>query len=241
MNETQVIGQIVADDYRTASVFKDLGIDFCCNGNRTIKEVSEEANVEASELINKLDKVLNDNEKEVSDFKSWPLDLLVDYVERRHHRYVDRKILEIKPYLDKIERVHGGRHPELTEINKLFTASAGEFTVHMKKEEFILFPFVRKLVKVKEENTFLEKPGFGTVQNPVAMMREDHDHEGERFRQIAALSNNYTVPHDGCNTYRVTYGLLKEFEDDLHLHIHLENNIIFPKAIALERELSAVN
>lgn len=241
MNETQVIGQIVADDYRTASVFKDLGIDFCCNGNRTIKEVSEEAHVETSELISKLDKVLNGNEKEVSDFKSWPIDLLVDYVERRHHRYVDRKILEIKPYLDKIERVHGGRHPELAKINELFTASAGELTVHMKKEEFILFPFVRKLAKIKEENTFLKKPSFGTVQNPVAMMREDHDHEGERFRQIAALSNNYTVPHDGCNTYRVTYGLLKEFEDDLHLHIHLENNIIFPKAIALERELSAVN
>ena len=107
----------------------------------------------------------------------------------------------------------------------------------MKKEELILFPVVRKMAKVKQENTKLEAPHFGTVENPIQMMMHEHTTEGERFRKIEALSNNYTPPADACNTYRVTFSLLKEFEADLHLHIHLENNILFPKAIELEQHL----
>jgi regulator of cell morphogenesis and NO signaling len=109
----------------------------------------------------------------------------------------------------------------------------------MKKEEFILFPFVRKMAKAKQENVKVDAPQFGTVQNPVQMMMDEHTTEGDRFSKIDALSNHYTPPQDGCNTYKVTFALLKEFEQDLHLHIHLENNILFPKTIALEKELMA--
>ena len=108
----------------------------------------------------------------------------------------------------------------------------------MKKEELILFPFIKKMVKAKLNDQVIEAPQFGTVNNPVAMMMEEHENEGERFRQIAKLTNNYTAPQDGCNTYQVTYAMLEEFEKDLHLHIHLENNILFPEAIKLENRFT---
>ncbi|MFN8237520.1 MAG: hemerythrin domain-containing protein, partial [Chitinophagales bacterium] len=115
--------------------------------------------------------------------------------------------------------------------------TAGELTAHMKKEELMLFPFIRKMAKAQTTKEKVSTPMFGTVQNPIAMMHQDHDTEGERFRKIAALTQNYTPPADACNTYRVTFALLKEFEEDLHLHIHLENNILFPKAIELEKSI----
>jgi regulator of cell morphogenesis and NO signaling len=130
--------------------------------------------------------------------------------------------------------VHGERHPELLEIESLFLGSAGALTAHMKKEELVLFPYIKKMVSKGP----VEKPHFGTVQNPVQMMMNEHEVEGGRFREIAELSHNYTPPEDGCNTYRVAFAVLKEYENDLHLHIHLENNILFPKAIALEKKLN---
>lgn len=110
--------------------------------------------------------------------------------------------------------------------------------MHMKKEELILFPFIRKMAKAKQENTKLDTPNFGTVQNPIEMMMEEHTTEGDRFRKIETLSINYTPPEDTCNTYLVTFALLNKFEQDLHMHIHLENNILFPRAIELEKQLS---
>lgn len=166
------------------------------------------------------------------------MDLLADYIEKKHHRYVEEKSLEIKPYLDKICQVHGSRHPELYEINELFTASVGELAKHMKKEELVLFPFVRKMVKARQNGSSVDAPHFGTIQNPIQTMMAEHDNEGERFRKIESLSKDYTPPEDACNTYRVTLSLLKEFEDDLHLHIHLENNILFPKAAEMEKALN---
>ena len=124
------------------------------------------------------------------------------------------------------------------EINEHFNATAGELAMHMKKEELVLFPFVREMAKAIQDNVKLDAPHFGTVQNPIEMMMNEHSTEGERFRKIEELSNNYTPPQDACNTYRVTFALLKEFEQDLHLHIHLENNILFPKAIELEKQLN---
>ena len=174
---------------------------------------------------------------QITDYQSWPLDLLADYIEKKHHRYVQEKTLEIQPYLDKICKVHGERHPELLEIKEEFNASAGELAAHMKKEEMILFPFIRKMTKAKLENTKVDAAHFGTVKNPIQMMMNEHTVEGNRFRKIEELSNNYTPPLDACNTYRVSFALLKEFEQDLHLHIHLENNILFPRAIEIEKEL----
>lgn len=237
IQENQIIGELVAHDYRTASVFKNHGIDFCCNGNRTIADACESKKMESSTLIEKLQQTIQQSNRETADYNSWPLDLLTDYIEKKHHRYVAEKTQEIRPYLDKICKVHGEHHPELFKIRDEFFASSGELAAHMKKEEFILFPFIRKMTKAKQGNVKIESPHFGTIQSPIHMMMNEHTNEGDRFRIIEELSNQYTPPSDACNTYRVTFALLKEFEQDLHLHIHLENNILFPKSIELERSV----
>ena len=234
-NAQKQIGQFVADDYRTAAIFSNYGIDFCCKGHRTIEEVCTKNNIDSNELLNELDKVLTANTNQSIDYKSWPLDLLAEYIEKKHHRYVEEKIPILRQFLDKLCKVHGERHPELFKINELFTASAGELAAHMKKEELILFPFIKKMVKAQIDKGAILAPQFGTVENPIAMMMQEHDNEGERFRQIAELTNNYNPPADACNTYRVTFAMLDEFEKDLHLHIHLENNILFPEAAKLEK------
>ena len=238
IQQDQIIGELVANDYRTASVFKKYGIDFCCQGNRTINDACEAKKIDEKLVVEDLNNLMNSKADGGVDFQSWPLDLLADYIEKKHHRYVEEKSLEIKPYLDKICRVHGERHPELLEIKEHFNATAGELAMHMKKEELILFPFIKKMVKAKQENTKLDKPNFGTVENPIQMMMDEHTTEGDRFRKIEEISNNYTPPENACNTYRVTFALLNEFEQDLHMHIHLENNILFPRAIELEKQLN---
>lgn len=229
-----IIGDLVAQDYRTASVFKKEGIDFCCSGNRSIEEACSKKGIDSSSVLKTLEAVMTESSHQNTDYKSWPLDLLADYVEKKHHRYVKDKIVEIVPYLTKVASVHGSNHPELLEVLELFTGCAAELTAHMQKEEQILFPFVSAMVAGTGA-----KPAFGSVQNPIRVMMDEHTAEGERFRKIAALTNNYQAPSDACNTYRVTYALLKEFEDDLQLHIHLENNILFPQAVLLEEKLNA--
>ncbi|MCO5233350.1 MAG: iron-sulfur cluster repair di-iron protein [Chitinophagales bacterium] len=234
-----IVGDLVAQDYRAASVFKRREIDFCCNGNRSIDAVCQQMNISTEEVLNELNNTLQQQANGAIDYNSWPLDLLADYIEKKHHRYVETRSTEIIPYIEKIARVHGGRHPELIEVEQLFKASVGELAMHMKKEELVLFPYIRKMVQAQSSKTDVSA-SFGTVQNPIRNMMHEHDTEGERFRKISQLTNNYTAPEDGCNTYRVTLSLLKEFEDDLHLHIHLENNILFPKSIALEEQLKTV-
>ena len=233
--EKITIGEFVAQDFRTAAVFSKYGIDFCCKGNRTLEEVCDKKEISPEELLEQLNTVLATKNDAGIDFKSWPLDLLADYIEKTHHRYVEEKIPVLLQFLDKLCKVHGGAHPELFEINELFIGCAGELTQHMKKEELILFPFIKKMVKATLSHEAIQAPGFGTVQNPIAMMMEEHEAEGDRFVKIASLTNNYTPPADACNTYRVTFAMLNEFEQDLHKHIHLENNILFTKAVALEK------
>jgi len=237
-NTQKQIGQFVAEDYRTAAVFSKHKIDFCCRGHRTIEEVCKKNNIDCDLLLEELDATLKAKLDQSIDYKSWPLDLLTAYIEKKHHRYVEEKTPVLKQFLNKLCKVHGEAHPELFKINELFTSSAGELAAHMKKEELVLFPFIKNMVKAKLGKTELSAPGFGTVKNPIAAMMQDHDNEGERFREIAALTNNYTPPADACNTYKVTYAMLNEFEQDLHLHIHLENNILFPEAVTLEKQFA---
>ncbi|MBJ6366977.1 iron-sulfur cluster repair di-iron protein [Snuella sedimenti] len=237
-NSQKQIGQFVAEDYRTAAIFSNYGIDFCCKGQRTIEEVCEKKGIDSDELLDKLNSVINTSANQSIDYKSWPLDLLTEYIEKKHHRYVEEKVPVLRQFLDKLCRVHGERHRELLEINALFVASSRELAAHMKKEELILFPFVKKMVQATLDQNPIQAPQFGTVENPITMMMQEHDNEGERFRKIAELTNNYTPPADACNTYRVTFAMLEEFEKDLHLHIHLENNILFPKAIKLEKQFT---
>ena len=234
----KTIGQIVADDYRTASVFTSFGIDFCCKGNRTISEACDKKGISVAKLQDALDETTQKERTASPNFNRWALDLMADYIEKKHHRYVRGKITELKAYLEKLCKVHGKKHPELFEIKDLFDASAEELFSHMHKEEKILFPVIRAMAEaeINEPLSFRRSP-FGTVGNPINLMMHEHDTEGERFRKIAALTNNYTPPADACNTYQITFALLEEFEQDLHQHIHLENNILFPKAIELEKKL----
>jgi len=236
----KTIGSFVAQDFRTAAVFSKYKIDFCCKGNRTVTEVCEKQGIDADDLLQNVTEVLQTPSNSEIDFNSWPLDLLADYIEKTHHRYVEEKSQVLLPFLDKLCKVHGGNHPELFQINELFTGCAGELSQHMKKEELMLFPFIKRMVKTKESEGILSQPSFGSVANPIEMMMHEHDNEGERFREIAALTDNYNPPADACTTYRVTFSMLKEFEEDLHKHIHLENNILFPKAVLLEKEFVEV-
>jgi regulator of cell morphogenesis and NO signaling len=235
IHDQSKVGELVAQDYRAATVFQSYGIDFCCKGHRTIAEACQPKNISSAELIHTLEDTMRSPvDQNLPDFKTWPADLLTDYIEKKHHRYTENRIREIKPFLHKVAKVHGDRHPELLEVEKLFNETAGELAMHMKKEELVLFPYIRKLYDAKITGKTIDLPHFGTVKNPISAMLQEHDTEGERFRKIAGLTKDYTPPDDACNTYRVTFALLQEFEQDLHMHIHLENNILFPIAIEME-------
>ena len=231
INQDLTVGEIVAQDYRTASVFQSHGIDFCCKGGRTVNEVCDNKNLETAALVQELQAATTSKDP-AADYRNWPLDLLADYIEKRHHRYVAQKSPELMQYLNKLCKVHGERHPELFDIRDEFASMASELASHMQKEEMILFPFVRRLAT--EDSP--ARPPFGTVENPIRMMMHEHSVEGDRLARITELTSGYTAPADGCTTYRVAFAMLREFEEDLHHHIHLENNIMFPRAIQLEQE-----
>ena len=235
VDTNKTIGEMVAEDFRTASVFSANKIDFCCKGNRTLDEVCSQKGLDVYAVLEQLEKATATDNTAI-DFNTWELDLLIDYIEKKHHRYVEEKIPVLLSFLLKLEQVHGEAHPELFEIKNLFKRTADELTQHMKKEELILFPYIKQMVEANRTKSALSAPGFGSVANPIAMMIEEHENEGNRFEKIVEISNNYTPPADGCNTYKVTFQMLQEFESDLHTHIHLENNILFPKAIVLQEK-----
>ncbi|WP_119081020.1 iron-sulfur cluster repair di-iron protein [Chitinophaga alhagiae] len=235
--EQAIIGQLVADNYHTAAIFKKFNIDFCCKGNISVGEACRQKNISPSLVTAELAGVRTAGPGAMVDYNSWGLDVLASHIWQTHHAYVDMQIPVIKPFLHKLCSVHGSRHPELYEINKLFAETAAELTMHMKKEELMLFPYIRQMAAAKLEGSACQPPVFGSVISPIAVMMHEHNQEGERFARMTALSDDFTPPEDACNTYRVTYGLLKEFRDDLHLHIHLENNILFPKAVIMEESM----
>ena len=229
------VAETVAQDYRAASVFEKYGIDFCCKGNISIDEACEQKHIMTEEVMRDLKKL---SESDPSGFSYGNLtpSHLADHIEEKHHRYVVEKTPIIQHFLDKVCSVHGKRHPDLFEINRLFKASSAELAMHMKKEELILFPRIRKIESLTSESKDISALQPGVLGQPIAMMMQEHEIEGDRFRTIDELTHHYQPPADACNTFKVTYALLQEFENDLHLHIHLENNVLFPKAIELEKQ-----
>ncbi len=236
--KTKKVGEIVAGDYRCAAVFQRNGIEFCCKGNRTLNDACERKGLSADKLIVELNDILTGVRTTEQDYQAWELTKLTGYIVETHHRYIEKTTPVLIQFLDKLCKVHGGGHPELFEINDTFNRSARELAAHMKKEELMLFPAIGKMVAAKSKGERMEPMMFGTVQNPIAMMMQEHETEGANFEDIAKLSNGYMPPGDACATYRAAYVLLSEFDTDLHKHIHLENNILFPKAIELEDELN---
>ena len=231
------VGEIVKQNFRAADVFSNYGIDFCCGGKISVAEACANAKTDESLVINALENLKNQTGSAVHNFDSWNIGFLADYIIHTHHQYVSKAIPQILPLAQKVADVHGEHHPEVGVIKELFNDLADELLSHMQKEEQILFPYIKKLVADESAGNCADGACFGTVMGPISVMEQEHENAGVILKQLYQLSDGYTPPEDACNTFRVLYGKLKEFEDDLHRHIHLENNILFPKAIELEESL----
>jgi len=236
ITENKTVAEIVTENIKTAHIFKKYGIDFCCGGSISIEEACSKKGVDYTLLEKELvtvDKVVDQEH----DYNKWDLHFLIDHIINVHHKYVEESIPLLLQYANKVAKVHGHHYVEVVEINSLFHEVAQELSAHMHKEELILFPYIKQLVKAEKEGSTLSRPHFGTVNNPIQMMESEHENAGDIFKSIAKLSNDYTPPDEACNTFRALYAKLEEFEQDLHKHIHLENNILHPKAIALEKKI----
>ncbi len=230
------VREIVAEDFRTAAVFDKFGIDFCCGGNRPLGQVCQERGVAVADVAAALDAAsATPPAPELPRFNTWDPPALVSYIVANHHMYVKTAIPPLLEHTKKIASVHGERHPELAEVAATFAAVADEMHSHMFKEERILFPFIVAMAEAVASGRPVPPAPFGTVENPIRMMEHEHESAGGAMARIRTITGDYQPPADGCSTYRVTLEELKAFENDLHRHVHLENNILFPKALALER------
>jgi len=231
------VGELVKLDFRAADVFSSYGIDFCCGGKISVAEACASSGCDEQKVIRDLEALQHQSGSAVYDFDSWKIDFLSDYIINTHHQYVTKTIPQILPLAQKVAEVHGAHHSEVVVIYDLFQQLANELLMHMQKEEMVLFPYIKKLVASEAAGSCNDPSCFGTIASPISVMEQEHETAGIILKQLYRLSGGYTAPEDACNTYRVLYGKLKEFEDDLHRHIHLENNILFPKAIEMEQAL----
>ncbi len=234
--QEKTVANVVTENIKAAHIFKKYGIDFCCGGGISIKKACEKGKIDLetleAELLN-----LDTIKDRATDYNSWKLDFLTDHIINVHHTYVEENSPMMLQYAQRVNHVHGNHYAELAEIETLVKQVVMELGAHMKKEELILFPFIKKLVKTEKVGGAVPAIHFGTVENPIKMMEAEHEEAGDIMRKIAELSNNFTPPQEACNTYRAFYSKLEEFEQDLHQHVHLENNILFPKALNLEKKL----
>lgn len=227
INIEPTIGEIVANDFRAASMFKEAGIDFCCGGNKSLSDACKEKGADESHLIQQLETLAQTPVNGAMNFKDWELGFLSDYIMNTHHKFVLKNLPELVFYTQKIANVHGGHHPELIEVANLFTKINEELLQHLKNEEEVLFP----AIKEAEKNASTQVKA--TIVSEITRMQGEHEFAGGAMDKINVLTNNYFIPEDACNTYRVSLKLLEQFEDDLHIHVHLENNILYPKALKL--------
>jgi len=234
--DDKTVAEIVTENIKTADVFKKNGIDFCCGGHVKVQEVCAKKGVDYSMIKEQILSVGKSSSRE-NDYKAWDLDFLVDYIINTHHKYVEEANQLIIQYSDKVAKVHGHHYTETVEVNQLFHNIANELNMHMHKEEMVLFPYIKELVNAKKNGVKVMQPPFGTIQNPINMMDAEHTDAGDTLGKIADLTNNFNPPEGACNTFRALYAKLEEFQNDTFQHIHLENNILFPKAIELEKEL----
>lgn len=231
------IGDIVAQNFHSAKVFENLGLDFCCGGKKTISDACNEKGLNTDYVISELSKM--DGETSASyHYGNWELDFLIDYIINNHHSYVVNASSTIMHHLQKVVEAHGLKHPEVIEINRIFSELKEELSAHMQKEEKMLFPYIKRMCIASKNSLEISYPAFGKVENPVKVMEAEHESAGKMLAEINKLSSSYTPPANACGTYKVLYAELKEFEHDLHVHVHLENNILFPKAGELENKLN---
>ncbi len=234
--EMKTVGEIVAADYRAADVFQRLGIDFCCGGGIALAEACREHGVDVEVVRQELAALAQAPGRE-EQYGEWTLEFLADYIVNQHHAYARKMTPLLRDYAAAVAEVHGAEHPEVRTIAALFAALSGDMAMHMQKEELLLFPYIRRLLKAQREGERPVTPPFGSAQKLIVAMDAEHDETGDLLAQIETLSDGYTPPEDACNTYRALYAHLKEFDADTKKHVHLENNILFPKTIRLEEEL----
>jgi len=227
----QLIREIATANPAAARVFEDLGIDYCCGGNRSLRAACASANVPVETVLGRLETC-----RQPSESSAWnhaPLGDLTRHIVDRHHGFVRRESPRILSLLDKVSKKHGPAHPELSQISDLFACLAAELAEHMTKEERILFPYIEALSGPAEPSAC-----FASVESPIQVMIADHENAGAILSKIRALTSGYRTPGDACAAFQTLYRLLEDFERDLHWHVHLENNILFPRAIAAEQERS---
>ena len=233
----KTVRDLALDSPSATRVLEKLGIDYCCGGNQTLEQACRAANLPISQVLDSLAEAERTSQGGSDrDWQREPLADLVAHIKSTHHKFVREETARLGPLFEKVCSVHGKNHPELLEMQDTFDALAQELAMHMMKEEMILFPYIVRMEEALIQNEPILPPPFGTVKNPVAMMVHEHDSAGEALRTLRQASGGYAPPPDACVSYQTLYRALADFEADLHQHIHLENNILFPRAIEMEKE-----
>lgn len=233
----RTVGELVAERISRASVFDRFGIDYCCHGHVSLNEVCKKQGIGLEEVVGAL---TTDDTKAPGagelDYANIPLKDLADHIETTHHAEMKRELPRLQALLAKVVNAHGSRHPELGEVAMTFADLRDEMESHMMKEERVLFPMIREL----EAATSLPSFHCGSLKNPISVMEHEHDSAGAALAKMRELTGGYVAPADGCMSYHALMDGLAAVEHDLHRHIHKENNILFPKAAALEASLAKV-
>ncbi|HUX66678.1 MAG TPA: iron-sulfur cluster repair di-iron protein [Terriglobales bacterium] len=231
LDPTRTVGELAAALPGAARVFESLGIDFCCGGQGSLEAACASRGLAVREVLAALERSRTLPEPSGTDWPSEPLPALMGHIVERHHQYIRSEVPHIQQWLDKAVAAHGERHPELLRIRHHFEAMAIEMSQHLAKEELILFPAIARLAGAVAPGATC----FASLEQPVRMMMLEHDHAGNDLAQIRQASGDFAPPPDACNTYRALYRALHEFDTDLRQHVHLENNILFPRALQLEK------
>jgi len=238
MEPQQTLRELVVEIPAAARIFEKLGLDYCCGGGQTLEQACRAGGLVPAQVMASLQTAEEARVPREVNWQVQPLSNLIAHIQDRHHIYTRGAIERLAPLFAKVSGVHGANHTELRHESAIFDGLAQELTMHMMKEEMVLFPYIVRLEEAVLEKQPAIPPPFGTVQNPIAMMVREHDSAGDALRALRRFSNGNTAPADGCASYRELYRALLELEADLHQHIHLENNILFPRAVALESSLT---
>lgn len=229
----KTIGEIVAADFRTARVFEKHGIDFCCGGKTALAAICAEKGFDPDAIALELEAVKNEPVERSQNYSSWALPFLADYIVNTHHAYLKENDEQIAAYAKKIADVHGAHHPEVIQIASIFEKIATDMVAHLKEEEQVFFPAIKRLDAARIAGNTPDAADREIIRQSLLTLHREHEEIGDAIHAIRHLSKEYAIPDDACNTFMITYQKLKEFEEDLHKHVHLENNILFPKAADL--------
>lgn len=217
----------------TTRVFEEFKIDFCCGGRVPFDEACRNASVDPLVVLARLEDAMGETPQKGSHEEKAPKEL-IDHIVETHHTFTRSEVARLRPLAAKVATRHGENHPELILIRETFDELADDLLPHMQKEEMVLFPYIERLAAAADIGQAAPVPPFGTVRNPIRMMMFEHDRAGDLLKSLRQLSNDFTAPGDSCPSYKGLYAGLEDLERDLHRHVHLENNILFPKAAELE-------